>query len=403
MCGQNEDDEGTLAPDREPQPLYADSFPWHLGVFDVHNHVGERRQTAEDLPNMKARAIAIMSTRTQDQPVVADIAAAHGLRDEAALSDATTKVVAGYGWHPWFSHELYDDALPDPTFSPSENVEDAKRKHYQMVLTPKPEDATFSLGLPTPKPLSVFIAETKRRLLADPTAVIGEIGLDKAFRLPMPWQPGPQPARDPARTPGGRERRPLSKQNIEMSHQKTVLLAQLKLAGELNRAVSVHGVQVHGLLYDCLSSCWKDHELKGKRAQQKQAKQQQQQTEAGAQEEEPSSKPYPPRICLHSFSGKSDAVKQYLKPSIPCQIFFSFSKRNNFASDAAREKAEDAIRLVPDDRVLVESDLHTAGDAMDAHLEDVYRSICAVKGWSLEHGVSRMASNFRHFIFGNLG
>ncbi|KPM45391.1 hypothetical protein AK830_g1190 [Neonectria ditissima] len=392
MCVQGQEQNTAPAPPRR----YDDAFPWHIGVFDAHNHVAERMHSVSDLAHMKARSIAVMATRTQDQSFVADLAAAHGAKGPGCFSRDATTVVAGYGRHPWFCHELYDDTSEDPTYVSSEDVEAAKGRHYKAVLTPSPEDPAFWHDLPTPMPLSTFIAETRTRLRADPTAMVGEVGLDKPFRLPMQWQPEAKAVRDPARTPGGRERRPLSPHNIQMSHQKTVLMAHLRLAGELGRAVSVHGVQVHGVLYDFLTSSWKGYELKGKRAQEKERKSQ---TEDN-KDDEKEAKPYPPRICLHSFSGKSDAVKQYLRPSIPAQIYFSFSKTNNLSSGAARVKTEDAVKLVPDNRVLVESDLHTAGDRMDSELEEMYRTICEIKGWDLEDGVSRIASNYREFVFG---
>ncbi|KAH7313881.1 hypothetical protein B0I35DRAFT_376348, partial [Stachybotrys elegans] len=373
-------------------------FPWHLGVFDVHNHVAERMQSLQDFPQMKSRAICIMATRSQDQSLVSSIVAEYGLGQLSQLQSAhDPTVVAGYGWHPWFSHELYDDTLSDPTFNHSGSIDVAKTRHYQAVLVPPPEEA-LCVDFPTPLPLSEFITATKARLSGDPIAIVGEIGLDRRFRVPMPWTADAQAVRDPARTPGGRERRPLSKHNITMAHQKAVLLAQLTLAGEMGRPVSVHGVQVNGILYDVLAGYWKGHELKGKRAQQKEARENGK--TLGADTPGTVAKPFPPRICLHSFSGNADAVKQYLKPSIPAKIFFSFSRRHNFSSPEFTEKSTDALRLVPDDRLLVESDLHVAGQIMDAELEAVYRKICDIKGWSLEYGVAKIADNFVHFIFG---
>ncbi|KAM5342188.1 hypothetical protein ACJ41O_015219 [Fusarium nematophilum] len=392
MCVQQEAAE-VAAPDA-PRP-FQDPFPWHLGVFDAHNHVAERMLSVTHLPTMKARSIAIMATRTQDQPLVTAIAASHGVKSPDCFSRNTTTVIAGYGRHPWFSHELYDYSALEPTYIPSDDIEAAKERHYKAILTPCPEDPAFWNDLPAPIALSTFIAEIKERLQADRHAMVGEIGLDKAFRLPMHWPVGAKATRDPARTPGGRQRRPLSPFHIQMSHQKAVFMAHLKLAGELGRAASVHGVQAHGLLYDALMSSWKGHELKGRRSNKKQPDEK----PASVEDREQHGKPFPPRICLHSFSGKSDAVKQYLKPSIPAKIFFSFSKTNNLSSEAARAKTEDAVRAVPDNRVLVESDLHSAGDGMDSELEEMYRAICEMKGWRLEEGVGRIASNYQEFVF----
>ncbi|KAF4944634.1 hypothetical protein FSARC_14617 [Fusarium sarcochroum] len=382
-----------------PEPLLhsTEPFPWHLGVFDAHNHVGERIPSVADLPKMKARSVAIMATRTQDQPLIASVARLHGVKSHDCFSQDKTTVIAGYGRHPWFSHELFDDSVENPTYVHSDDIEAAKERHYKAVLSPGPDDPAFWHDLPVPIALSAFIAETRARLLEDPLAMIGEIGLDKPFRLPMQWQTDSKIVKDqdPARTPGGRQRRPLSPYRVQISHQKAVFLAHMKLAGELGRAVSVHGVQVHGILYDTLNECWKGHELRGRRSREKQEKEKNK--TAGVEVDSP--KPYPPRICLHSFSGKSDAVKQYLKPSIPAKIFFSFSKTNNLGSTGAREKAEDAIKAIPDNRILVESDLHTAGDRMDSELEEMYRAICEFKGWGLEEGVGKIAANYREFVF----
>ncbi|KAG8673023.1 Cut9-interacting protein scn1 [Fusarium poae] len=373
----------------------SEPFPYHLGIFDAHNHIGERVYSVSDLPTMKSRAVAIMATRTQDQPLIEAIVEQHGVKGPECFSQDKTTVVAGYGRHPWFSHELYDDSLEKPTYIPSDDVEAAKAHHYKAVLSPPPEDPAWWHDQPVPIALSKFISETRERLIKDPFAMVGEIGLDKPFRLPMQW-PDPRPPRDAARTEGGRERRPLSQHRIQIPHQKVVFMAHLKLAGELGRAVSVHGVQVHGLLYDALTECWKGHEVKGRRARDKEKKENTQTTDNEKQDP----KPYPPRICLHSFSGKGDAVKQYLKPSIPAKIFFSFSKANNLGTDGATEKTQDAVKTVPDNRILVESDLHTAGQRMDDELEEMYRAICEFKGWTLEHGVSQMAKNYTEFVFG---
>ncbi|KAF4503344.1 Cut9 interacting scn1 [Fusarium agapanthi] len=386
------DHQQDMAP--EPLPDNAEPFPWHIGVFDTHNHIGERVHSVSNLPNMKSRAVAIMATRTLDQHLIASISKSHGVKGPHCFSIDKTTVIAGYGRHPWFCHELFDDSLETPTYVPSVDVEAAKEQHYKAVLSPAPTDPAFWRDLPVPIALSTFIAETRARLIEDPYAMVGEIGLDKPFRLPMQWT-DPKPEPDPDRTPGGRQRRPLSQHRISITHQKAVFMAHLRLAGELRRPVSVHGVQVHGILYDALTECWKGNELKGRRSRDKKKK------EGKAEQPNPDApQPYPPRICLHSFSGKSDAVRQYLKPSIPAKIFFSFSKTNNLRSDEERNKAKDAIRLVPDNRILVESDLHTAGERMDSELEEMYRVICEVNGWGLEEGVGKIAENYREFVFG---
>ena len=75
---------------------------------------------------------------------------------------------------------------------------------------------------------------------------------------------------------------------------------------------------------------------------------------------------------MHSYSGPVNPVKQFLHPSNPSDVYFSFSTVINFSGPSA-QKVIDVIKALPDDRVLIESDLHTAGPPMDDLLEQVAR------------------------------
>ncbi|KAG9839345.1 Metallo-dependent hydrolase, partial [Aureobasidium melanogenum] len=351
---------------------------------------------------MHARILTIMATRAQDQELVADTADKLGVETKSEQDwSSEQKVIPCFGWHPWFSHQMFDEeTYPNTTtLTPEQKIE-----HYQSALTPTPTDRDFLLALPDPRPFSVFLDETKNYLKKYPLALIGEVGLDKQFRIPEAWLPGQKSERDEALTPGGREGRSLSPYRVSMDHQKKVLLAQLHLAGELGRATSVHGVQAHGVVFNTLQETWKGHERKvlSKRERRKQEAVNTTSTEGQDQPGEGERKPtpYPPRICLHSYSGPPETIKQYLDPRIPAKIFFSFSSVINF-SHAGVAKTEDAVNAVPDDRILIESDLHTAGERMDGYLEEVVRRICEIKGWELEHGVKQLAANWKSFAFGD--
>jgi len=295
---------------------------------------------------------------------------------------------------------MFDDHAYDDVSSLSE---EQKIQHYQSVLTPKSEDEDFLKALPDPRPFSQFLQEMKDYMKRYPLALVGEVGLDKSFRIPEAWLPEQKDNRDDGLTPGGREGRRLSPYRVSMDHQKKVLLAQLRLAGEMQRAASVHGVGAHGIVFETLSETWKGHAKKvpSKREQKREAslrKANASVQESDEDEDDQRPKPYPPRVCLHSYSGPVEPIKQYTNASIPADIFFSFSTAINFGN--ASSKTEDTIKAIPADRILIESDLHIAGERMDQHLEDIVRKICELKEWSLEYGVKQLGANWKRFVFG---
>ena len=315
------------------------------------------------------------------------------------------KIIPAFGWHPWFSHHMYDETQYDGA---ALLTSEQKIAHYQGVLIPKSEGNAFLLALPDPKPFGGFLRQIREHLLRYPLALIGEVGLDRSFRIPTAWQPQQSDDRNDGLTPGGREGRQLSPYRVSMEHQRKVLLAQLRLAGELQRAVSVHGVAAHGVLYETLAETWKGHEkhvLSKKDRKQAEAAAKANAGPSDTEYEDLTSqstgpKPYPPRVCLHSFSGPAETVRQYIAPSVPIEVFFSFSTTINAWAEGGNGKVEATLRAVPDDRVLIESDLHTAGDRMDGYLEAVIRKICMVKGWELENGVRQLGSNWKKFALG---
>lgn len=257
-------------------------------------------------------------------------------------------LIPSFGYHPWFTYKYYL----------GQKLE--KAAHYEKVITPKP-DADAIEALPDPIPFQACLNETEQRLLRFPEALVGEIGLDKSFRIPTAWTSDDQ--RDTSLTPGGREGRKLTPYRVTIEHQRDVLTSQLRLAAKLQRSVSCHGVQAHGVLYETLSSVWEET-------------------------------PPPPRICLHSYSGSAETVKQYLAAPEGCIIFFSFSVTINTWND----KVIAAVKAVPDDRILIESDLHVAGEQMDECLESAARKVCSTKDWTLEHGILQLGNNWKRFV-----
>jgi Tat protein secretion system quality control protein TatD with DNase activity len=376
---------------------------WQIGVFDAHCHPTDIMTSIKDLRNMKAKVLTIMASRSQDQDLVAEVASEYALTSKNIDDDSSScHVVPAFGWHPWFSYQLYDDQEHEvkPTPSPS--------GHYRNVLIPQP-DESFVESLPSPQPLSDFLAQTEERLRQHPYALVGEVGLDRAFRLPVGGfvspPPGPSGGSEENRsyTPGSREGRPLSPYRVNMDHQKAILKAQFQLAGKLQRPVSVHSVQAHGVVFELLQGMWAGHEKLSKRQQKRRL------SVSGAHAAEmddeqdhwgtPTPLPYPPRICMHSYSGPPEPLRQFLHSSVPAEVYFSFSDVINFSTNSSA-KAIDVIKAVPGSRILIESDFHCAGERMDTMLAAILQKVCDIKGWSQEEGAEQLRKNWERFVFG---
>ncbi|KKK17170.1 hypothetical protein P175DRAFT_0458018 [Aspergillus ochraceoroseus IBT 24754] len=391
----------------QADPTDGSNFPWDLGVFDAHCHPTDTMSSIAQIPRMKATTLTIMATRGEDQDLVLQTAVSLAKDPAGVENSIRERVLPCFGWHPWFSHQIIDDTAAVPENQGTLLATEVKRTHYTRVLKPSPNDEFIS-SLPDPKPLSQLIADTRQRLMSFPLALVGEIGLDRAFRLPKAWTQEEVDTRDDQTTPGSRERRLLSPYQVRPDHQKAVLLAQLRLAGELRRPVSVHSVQAHGAVFDVFKSLWSGHERKiaSRRERQRRLSVTDAHTESDAEDERENIQardetplPFPPRICMHSYSGPVDPLKQFLHPSNPSDVYFSFSSVINFGHLACN-KAAAVIKALPDDRILIESDLHTAGQEMDDVLEEVARQICELRGWTLEQGVRQLAENWKRFVFG---
>ncbi|KAF2472936.1 Metallo-dependent hydrolase [Lindgomyces ingoldianus] len=336
-------------------------FPWHLGVFDAHCHPTDTMSSIPSIPSMKTRALTVMATRAQDQDLVADIASKNGIRSRNI--------------EQWDPQECIIPSFPDPM-------------------------SFFN-----------FLSQTRSYLQKYPLALVGEIGLDRAFRVPEPWKPGNEQGRDSDLTPGGREGRELSPWKVDVKHQKRIFKMQLQLAAEMGRAVSIHGVSAVGILFETLKELYEGYEKKVlSRRERKKLDHEKHVTEWQPENEEKldgdHKKPYPPRVCLHSYTGSAAHFKQYLAPTIPVEVFASFSTAINLSDDLEGETKKefaDVVMAVPDHLLLVESDLHTAGEDMDRRMEDVVRRVCKIKKWGLEDGVKRLAENWSRFVFGGEG
>jgi len=321
-------------------PLPSSLLP-HL--HDAHCHPTDHPHTLSQIDASASGSLCAMSTRPDDQSLV-----------ESFSKDNPERVISFFGYHPWFAHLF--------------SVDD--ENHYETIFKPPPPEGFIS-HLPKPIPWEQTLKDLRARLEANPNAQVGEIGLDKSFRLPT-------------HTNGERDvaaRKDLSPYRTTPEHQLRIFTDQCKLAAELGRSISVHGVQCHGLLFTTLQSLWKTPEKK--------------KSSKSAAPNTTSPTPYSPRICIHSASLPIDTLKQYLQPSVPAKVYFSFSTAINARYG---QKLLDLISAVPDNKILIESDWHSEGSIRRTQLHDIARLIIHTKQWSHEHGVNQLEQNFREFL-----
>lgn len=176
-----------------------------------------------------------------------------------------------------------------------------------------------------------WLAELEVLLLDHPSAIVGEIGLCKMARWTRQYELGKAAA---------------------LEIQRQVFKQQMQLAARLRRPVSVHCVNQHGALISVLKDLM----------------------EGGTNLDCRSS--LPPAIGMHSFTGTAHQAKELLKieedfmsgkPNTSPIFFFGFSQSVNCVmttSEKARRKGREAVRSIPADRLLVESDVHASKDLL---------------------------------------
>lgn len=337
-----------------------------LIMYDAHCHPTEVPSQLDQIPKMKTRRMICMSTNTRDIEKVAKIA-----------TDYQDRVIPAFGFHPWFVYQLYDDTVPNFSYKEFNKVD-----HYKSVIVPSPAPE-FINELPEPISLSKVLNTIEEYLIKFPTAIVGECGLDKAFRLPIPSTMN----KKTDDMEEARSSRVLSSYRTDMHHQTVVLKKQLEIAAKYQRPVSLHVVQSPGLMYDMVQEGfggeWSDYE-----------------------------KRWPPSICLHSYSGTSDFLKStWYKPLSKRQLKAqaSLSKEAEKGATLPRifvscsillnhRTLQELTSIIPKDMLLLESDFHKAGEEMDELNSKVLLKASECLGVTPSQLGKRIESNFNDFL-----
>lgn len=242
-------------------------------LVDAHCHVGTDPQDVvyKDL-SCGTMTRAVMSSNVYDWQRL----------EQLNLHEGSLPQYRGFGVHPWYSHLF--------SFS---TIHVSKMDHYSQVLVyPDTESDTAIFNklvsdvLPDPVSIDEFVSNVD----FSQVDLIGEIGLDKSFTIPIS---GFYQGRD---IDGSVTR---TKIKVKLEHQLQVFEYMCNLANKHSLNVSVHDVNCHLLLFD---TC-KKHLLSNATI----------------------------NICLHSFVGSVEFITtQWIKAFTQARFYLSVSKYINF-------------------------------------------------------------------------
>ncbi|KAF8346953.1 TatD DNase family Scn1 [Amanita rubescens] len=316
-------------------------------VVDVHCHPTDAPQIPHETMQRLSITLCAMATRQSDQQRVRDLALQY-----------PDKVIPCFGYHPWFCH-----AIATQPFA-------SKYNHYQTLLLGTSESPDLLEAfekllphLPEPRLLSDIVQELRDNLRSFPDAMLGEVGLDRSFRLPIDYFSSP---------------RELTPFTIPLEHQLIVLEAQLDLAVELERNISFHSVksqQATIALLDRMrsrhSKCW--HKIS---------------------------------IDFHSCGFSPETWRRIEASNEHPNTFLSLSVVINGRNSNLKR----LIAACAPDRILVESDYDNA-EMTTPMTWEMLLIVAEIKGWKVEEewgqdlnpvgAVRRLEENWKRFKEGN--
>ncbi|KAJ3381386.1 hypothetical protein HDU92_005350 [Lobulomyces angularis] len=188
-----------------------------------------------------------------------------------------------------------------------------------------------------------------------PNCLIGEIGLDKVAK--------------------NRE----TNVKYDFKIQEEIFEKQLDFALKKNLNISCHTVQCQGKMLEILQKKIKQVEI----------------------DKEEKKKFGKINFMMHSFNGSNDILSSLLrlKKNDLFNFYFSVSKIVNGRRE--EEKWREAIKLIPDERILGETDLGGVIGVLEKALTDSYEMIAKSKGWTLEKTCDILHQNCERFLSKN--
>mmetsp|Transcript_18518 Transcript_18518/g.26071 ORF Transcript_18518/g.26071 Transcript_18518/m.26071 type:complete len:441 (-) Transcript_18518:93-1415(-) len=267
--------------------------------------------------------MGLMSTQPRDFPIVDALS-----RKLEHMHDGNVCVVRNYGVHPWFLHEA-DAEFQNLNLSTSKPIQNETDEPTERNGTSDEFIASKFSWFP-------YLREC---LQNDESACVGEIGLDSIRYDPHTRMP-----------------------HTCIDRQVQAMEAQLHLAADLHRPVSIHAVGAWGRLFDVFRDVKKTRQILRKNIKRKGEVKKCKVLDRNRDIETPSHDKLednlplvlPPKIYFHAFGGKAAIVDQ-LEAIFRdvSETYYGFAPIVNFRSP----KTVDVIQKVGINRLVLESDL----------------------------------------------
>ena len=237
--------------------------------------------------------------------------------------------------------------------------------------------------LPHPAPLAEILPELFESLEAFPNAMLGEVGIDRACRIPYA-RPADPPYSQYLPKEGNDNPRELSPFTIPLEHQLQVLEAQLGVAVELQRNVSLHSVKTQAATAELFDRMYQKYGERWLRIS----------------------------VDLHSFGLSAQSFRDisvgalaailartrtapycpwlFWSANKPSRAFVSLQKKHSnvflslsTAINARSPAHKELIAVCATDKLLVESDFHDVRYSAP-YTWNILRTVADVKGWRVE-------------------
>jgi Tat protein secretion system quality control protein TatD with DNase activity len=412
MCPSDHDSQSSAPSDKAALPDVETTRQLFDLLSDSHCHIHD------DIPNIpniskicRTSRLLLMGVDPGDWGDVERAAALNNRKDASldleklSLEDAKSpQIVPAFGCHPWYAFcvsssgvdygvadsvdDLFDlapttkgeaDGELEAPENESTNPGDSKVDHRKLALEILAKDLV---------PFAEWTATLKDYLTRNPTAIVGEIGLDKNATV-----------------------RGSDGLRLNSKHQLAVVRKQLEIAAEMKRAVSLHLVNRSGWFLDLMHKFFvstddlkQPGEVPDGVESGKKGKKKGRAPQPSANLSKSTRKPLqmanpvwigPPAICLHSYSGSIAFIDNLT--SLPGGAGKTFYFSHSIVINSRSPSFEDRIKATPDDRLLIESDYDRPGPVDEMVLE-MCKVVARVKGWTVLEAARVTRDNLERFL-----